>query len=139
MKDYQFKRLNHKYLNFKVTARGQQLVQGYQPDVVLNRNNEYLILECENGTSRKHFLGGLIKAAKFLSGNKSGILVFVILVKPNTNEIQLSNHLKPYLDWVKPLTNLRDIYVISVENYCLKKEVPIELLGNKFLNSSKKV
>ena len=138
MKDFQFKRLDHKYSDFDVTGRGQQLAQGYKPDVVLRKKDKYVILESEHGTSRKHFLGGSLKAAKFLSGDNSGILVFVILIKDNTNEVQISNHLAQYLTYIKSLTNLREIYVISDDNYCPSK-IPIEICGSKFLELSQKV
>ena len=117
MKDFDFKRLNHKFKNYNITLRGGKLADGYKPDMVLCLGESYIILECENGTSRKHFIGGLLKAAKFLTGDKEGILVYVILIKKNTTERQIAKHLRPYLDWISSLTSLREVYIISDEKY----------------------
>jgi hypothetical protein len=138
MKDALFKKLNHKYLDFDTYTRGQQLSEGYKPDVVLKKGSKYVILESEHGSSRKHFLGGLIKAAKFLSGQNSGILVFVIQIKNNTSEVQISNHLCQYLRWVKSLTNLEEVHVISDINYC-SRSVPLEICGTEFMNLAESV
>lgn len=138
MRDSIFKKLNHKYLDFDVHLRGEQLADGYKPDVVLKNGSRHVILESEHGSSRKHFLGGLIKAAKFLSGKNSGILVFVILIKSNTNEVQISKHLSQYLAWVKALTNLEDVYVISDANYCAE-ENPVEICSDEFMKDALKV
>ncbi len=138
MKDSQFKNLEHKFKDFKIIANGQQLDDGYKPDVVLNKGSEYVILESEHGSSRKHFLGGLMKAAKYLSGSRTGILVFVIKIKENTNESQISDHLAQYLHWIKSLTNLKEVYVISDANYCPSK-IPLEICEKEFLKASMKV
>ncbi|MEQ9403863.1 MAG: hypothetical protein RIM99_09775 [Cyclobacteriaceae bacterium] len=138
MKDALFKKLDHKYLDYKTFTTGQELAKGYKPDVVLKRESKYVIFESEHGSSRKHFLGGLIKAAKFLSGKNSGILVFVILIKDNTNESQISNHLGQYLKWIKSLTNLEEIYVISDAKYSPGQN-PLEVCGIEFLKAAKRV
>jgi len=138
MKDSIFKKLEHKYLDYNIFMNGQQLVPGYKPDVVLKKGSEYVILESEHGSSRKHFLGGLIKAAKFLSDNNLGILIFVILLRDNTNEVQISNHLSQYLKWIKSLTNLEEIYVIPDIKYC-PKEKPLEICGTEFMKVAKRV
>ncbi|MEQ9375300.1 MAG: hypothetical protein RIG68_08985 [Imperialibacter sp.] len=138
MKDALFKKLDHKYLDFKTFTRGQQLAEGYKPDIVLKKSSKYVILESEHGPSRKHFLGGLVKAGKFLSGKNSGILVFVILIKTNTTEYQISNHLSQYLKWIKPLTNLEEVYVISDVDYCPGKN-PLEICGTEFLTVAERV
>ncbi|NVN18241.1 hypothetical protein GUA46_07800 [Muricauda sp. HICW] len=138
MLDKYFKRLNHKSKGYQVTHRGQQLSYGYKPDLVLVDDYErYIILESEHGTSRKHFIGGMIKAAHFLTKN-NGVLIFVILVKKNTTEEQIANHLSSYLKWIKSLTKLRDVYVLSDLNYCSENE-PIELLGKRFKEIALKV
>ncbi|MFT7157846.1 MAG: hypothetical protein ACI8Q1_002870 [Parvicella sp.] len=138
MKDAIFKKLEHQYIDYNIFMNGQQLAPGYKPDLVLKKGSEYVILESEHGSSRKHFLGGLIKAAKFLSDNNFGILVFVILLRDNTNEVQISNHLGQYLKWIKSLTNLEEIYVISDVNYCPGKN-PLEICGTEFLNVAERV
>lgn len=123
MYDSDFKKLEHKYKSFNITHRGHELIEGYKPDVVLNKNNNYVIMECEHSTSRKHFLGGFIKASKFLIGSKKGILIFVIFEKRNTSVRQIYDHLKPYFYWVEPLTNLERVYFISDNNYCIDGDI----------------
>lgn len=138
MKDSEFKSKVHSANGYEIFLKGEELFKGYKPDFVLRKINEFIILESEHGTSRKHFLGGMIKASKYLVGNKKGALVFVIKLKNNTTEENIALHLKPYLEWVEPLTNLRDVYVISDMKYCAS-EVPIKILGNEFKCSSLKV
>ncbi len=133
MIDKEFKKLKHNCKGYEITHIGGELTKGYKPDIVLSINNQnYMILESEHGTSRKHFIGGMIKAAKFLTKEKKGILVFIILIKDNTKEINIAKQLKPYLNWIKKLTNLRDVYIIADTKYC-KHKVPIELLSKEFL------
>ena len=115
----------------KIIKTGGELVKGYKPNTVLQKKNEFIIMECDTGTSRKGYLGAMIKAAKFLSNDKSGILIFVIKEKSNTKVHQISEHLKDYFTWIKPLTNLRAIHLISNEKYC-PLETPIKILGKNF-------
>ena len=68
--DKQFKELNHTFKGYAKYLCGQSLEPGYKPDFVLKKGNEYLILESENSSSRKTFVGGMIKAAHFLQNEK---------------------------------------------------------------------
>lgn len=77
----------------------------------------YIILESENSSSRKTFVGGMIKAAHFLQGDKNGMLVFVIVPKPNTTAFVIAEHLKPYLQWISNTSNLKDVYIIDAKHY----------------------
>ncbi|NKI30774.1 hypothetical protein [Croceivirga thetidis] len=138
MKDSEFKGKAHSANGYEIFLKGGELFKGYKPDFVLRKNNSFIILESEHGTSRKHFLGGMIKASKYLVGKKKGTLVFVIKLKNNTTEENIALHLKPYLEWIRPLTNLRDVYVISDMKYCAS-EMPIRILEDEFKNSSLKV
>src|SRR6266498_1828727 len=113
MKDNFFKKLIHSADKYEIVKTGSQLDKGYKPDAVLQRKNEFIIMECDTGTSRKGYLGAMIKAAKFLANEKKGILVLVIKEKDNTKVHQIYEHLKDYYDWIKPLTNLKAIYLIS--------------------------
>lgn len=140
MLDADFKRLRHSYQNYELVSTGGELIKGYKPDVVLKKENNYLILESEHSTSRKHILGGMIKAAKFLSNNEVGRLVFVLQVKKNTTVQQIQNHLSDYLIWIKPLSNLRDVYIIADVEYCKdKSSMPLELFCDEFHRRSFKV
>jgi|GEM_PF-1133523 len=138
MLDSAFKQLHHKYLDFKIIHRGSELATGYKPDVVLQKDNQYIILESEHSTNRKTFLGGFLKAAKFLTGNKHGFLVFVLKIQDNTNEDQISLHLGQYLNFISAITNLKEVYVISDENYC-RDDQPSVIKGEEFLKFAKKV
>lgn len=117
MKDRQFKDAPHIYRDYTMLKDGQELTAGYKPDYVLISGDNYVILESERNTSRKAFVGGMIKAAKFLQKTKTGFLVYVIQEKDNTKASQIAAHLKDYLHWIKPLTNMRKVYVISVDEY----------------------
>lgn len=117
MKDRQFKDAPHIYRDYTMLKDGQELTAGYKPDYVLASAKDYVILESERNTSRKGFVGGMIKAAKFLQTPKSGFLVYVIQEKDNTTVSQIASHLVAYFNWIKPLTNLRKVYVISVDEY----------------------
>jgi hypothetical protein len=131
MKDNFFKNLLHNAKGYSVLNSGGQLVKGYKPDTVLQKGNEYIIMECDTGTSRKGYLGAMLKAARFLSNERKGVLVLVIKEKPNTKVKQIAEHLREYLAWLKPLTNLRVVYLIEVTNYCPDK-IPLQLLSSEF-------
>ena len=138
MLDSVFKQLQHKYLDFKIIHRGSELATGYKPDVVLQKDSHYVILESEHSTNRKTFLGGFLKAAKILTGNNHGILVLVLKIQDNTNEHQISLHLGQYLKFINTLTNLKEVYVISDENYC-RDDQPCVIKGEEFLKLARKV
>jgi len=138
MKDREFKDLKHFAKDFKFYLNGQELMNGYKPDLVLKKEEEYIILESEVSTSRKGYIGGMVKAAKFLSHEKRGILIYVIELKKNATPSQISKHLEQYLYWIKELTNLKDVYIISDIDYCTES-TPIEILSTEFINKSVKV
>ena len=56
--DQDFKLLKHECKGYDVFLQGEDAESGYRPDYVLKRDNEYIILESENATSRKTFIGG---------------------------------------------------------------------------------
>jgi hypothetical protein len=131
MKDNLFKRLLHNAKGYSLVKTGGQLVKGYKPDTVLSKGNEYIIMECDTGTSRKGYLGAMLKAARFLTNENKGILILVIKEKTNTTVNQIAAHLQEYLIWLKPLTNLRVVYLIETTKYC-PDEIPIKILGAAF-------
>lgn len=102
---------------------GQELEDGYKPDYVLKNETGYIILESENTSSRKTFVGGMIKAAHFLQNEKRGQLVFVIVPKENTTALAIAKHLKPYLTWIEHCTNLKDVFVIEAKYYYANDKV----------------
>lgn len=115
--DKVFKSLQHSHLGFQSLYTGQTLETGYKPDCVLKKGNQYIILESENSSSRKTYVGGMIKAAHFLQNEKKGKLIFVIVPKKNTKAETIAKHLKPYLVWLSDKTNLRDVFVIEAKKY----------------------
>lgn len=135
MKDKLFKNLLHNAKGYSVLNSGGQLVKGYKPDTVLQKRNEYIIMECDTGTSRKGYLGAMLKAARFLSNERKGILVLVIKEKPNIKVKQIAEHLQEYLVWLQPLTNLRIVYLIETTKYCADK-IPLQILSSEFESSA---
>lgn len=131
MKDNLFKQLLHSAEGYAVLNSGGQLTKGYKPDTVLQNGNDYIIMECDTGTSRKGYLGAMLKAARFLTSEKNGKLVLVIKEKPNTTVKQIAEHLREYLAWLRPLTNLRTVYLIETTMYCPDK-IPLRLLSSEF-------
>lgn len=131
MNDATFRALQHVAENYIVTGRGHKLVDGYKPDAVLNFESNYIIMECDTGTTRKGFLGGMIKAAKFLTENRNGVFIAVVAERDNTKAQQIFKHLSPYFEWVKPITNLSALYVISSIDYCCN-EKPLEIFSKPF-------
>ena len=129
--DMIFKSLGHSCKGYKMYKDGQSLEQGYKPDYVLKKDDNYIILESENSSSRKTFVGGLIKAAHYLQEERTGILVFIIVPKKNTKASSISSHLKKYFDWIKDSTNLREIHVIEAGHY-LNEEKVVKLLSRDF-------
>lgn len=117
IKDKVFKGLNHTFKSYQKFLDGGEIENGYKPDFVLKKNNEYIILESENSSSRKLFIGGLIKASHFLTGKKSGILLFVMVPKKNTTAISIAKQIKVYFSWIKDKTNLKEVWIIECNKY----------------------
>ena len=138
MGDKEFKNLKHTAKNYLIYKNGQELIKGYKPDVVLKNKNNFIIMESEVSTSRKGYIGGMIKAAKFLTGENSGILVYVIQVRKNTTPKQIVTHLRDYFNWIKTLTRLEDIFVISDKDYYVEK-MPLEIFSEEFIRIAEKV
>lgn len=136
MEDSFFKNLLHNADNFTIISTGQEIAKGYKPDIVLQNDEEYIIMECDTGSTRKGFVGGMIKAAKYLTGDKKGIAVFVIKEKKNTTVKQIHAHLIPYFEWIQPITNLNAVYIISTDEYCSLTS-PLKLLDEIFVQQAK--
>jgi len=111
---------------------------GYKPDYVLRKNSEYIILESENTSSRKTYVGGMMKAAHFLQGEKKGKLIFALVPKENTTASSIAKHLKPYLKWIGDKTNLKEVYVIEAAAY-YANELVLALDCKGFKNCALKV
>jgi hypothetical protein len=138
MEDRIFKNLLHNADNFEIISTGQEITKGYKPDIVLQNGDDYIIMECDTNTTRKGYIGGMVKAAKYLSGKKKGIAIFVIKEKKNTTVNQIYAHLTPYFEWIEPLTNLRAVYIISTDTYCALN-TPLKILDTVFMTEAKAI
>jgi len=136
--DKVFKALKHECEEYSIYSKGQEVELGYKPDFVLNSGNSYIILESENSASRKTYVGGMVKAAHFLQGPKTGILVFVIVPKENTKASSIANHLVKYFKWIKDKTNLSEVYVIEASHYYIDGMVA-SVNSDNFLSKAIKV
>lgn len=130
-----FKSLSHKCKGYQKFLKGESIEQGYKPDYVLKKGNDYIILESENSSSRKTFVGGMVKAAHFLRNEKTGTLVFIIVPKVNTKAISIANHLEVYFNWLKNMTNLEKVIVIEANKYYTGTSV-LEIGSTEFQKSS---
>lgn len=136
--DRQFKDLLHCCNGYNNHLDGQEIEIGYKPDVVLRNGNDFLILESENSSNRKTFIGGMIKAAHYLQGERSGTLVFIMVPKDNTTAKSITEQLRTYFNWLKDKTNLKEIYVIEAGQY-YANDCVLELLGTDFSTTALKV
>jgi hypothetical protein len=136
--DKEFKKLLHCCKGYTMHLNGQVLEPGYKPDYALKKDNDYIILECDNNSSRKHIIGGMIKAAHFLQGERTGRLVCIIAPKDNTKAESISKQLRTYFNWIKDKTNLREVHVIETGLY-YSQEVVVELFGKQFKKIALKV
>lgn len=123
--DQLFKALKHTCKGYETFLKGATLESGYKPDFVLKCGNEYIILESENSSSRKTFVGALTKAAHFLQGERTGTLVLVIVPKKNTKASSIAKHLKNYFIWIKSISNIKEVYVIDAKEYLVNEKVII--------------
>ena len=137
MGDLEFKELKHQIGELKISTRGSVVANGYKPDItVVDRDSRLMfILECEEKTDRKSFLGDVVKAEKYAEDCcATPILVIVMKEYDNTTLRQISNHLKPYVSWlsnIKPRgLNLSQILIIADLDYELSIEHK-EYLGSQ--------
>src|SRR3546814_1446041 len=103
MKDAEFKMLNHPISADWIASRGREVAPGYKPDVTVRDASGALafILEAEQKTDRKAFLGDLIKAEMYAEQEGANpTLLIVMQPQPNTTTEQIANHLRPYGAWL---------------------------------------
>lgn len=125
MKDSIFKGLRHPVSNGEsVETRGIAVADGYKPDITVtdDSNSVVYILESEQKTDRKAFLGDVIKAEMYAEQNKiRPKLIIVMREFKNTTTQQIAEHLKPYAVWLEQKNegtlNLSGIQVLSDSEY----------------------
>lgn len=126
MLDAEFKALNHPVGDLLIASRGTAVATGYKPDVTVRDTEGMLrfILESEQKTDRKAFLGALIKAEMYAEEqHASPELVIVMQPANNTTTNQIANHLRPYKEWLARIKggslSLMAIHVMSDVDYRL--------------------
>ena len=126
----------HRVGQLKIGSRGSEVTAGYKPDITVVDTSGQLkfILESEQKTDRKAFLGAVVKALKYAEECKaSPMLVIVMQPQPNTTVKQIAKHIQPYAAWLKQRLNgglnLSGILVISDTDYQASVNAN-ELLGS---------
>ncbi len=124
MNDAKFKALSHPIGNNKVATRGTAVATGYKPDITVRdeEGNLTYILESEQKTDRKAFLGDLLKAEMYAEQQQAKpALVIVMQPQDNTTTQQIATHLSPYIKWLARKQggnlNLTHIHILSDADY----------------------
>ena len=137
MDDAAFKKLSHCVVPpLQIGSRGSTVMAGYKPDITIQDAAHALrfILESEQKTDRKAFLGDLVKAERYAEEqNARPELVIVMQQFTNTTTQQIADHLRPYADWLRRLKagklHLAAILLISDSAYLASIEAG-EALGS---------
>jgi hypothetical protein len=136
MKDADFKKLAHPVGRNVIASRGSAVSTGYKPDITV-RNPEgklLFILEPEQKTDRKAFLGDLIKAEMYSEQQKSSPeLIIVMQPFDNTTTQQIADHIRPYKNWLAEkkggTLSISSMQVLSDDEY-IKATTACEELGS---------
>ncbi len=104
MKDAVFKALRHPIGGGAIASSGSAVSSGYKPDITVKDADGVLqfILESEQKTDRKAFLGDLMKAEMFAESQKAHPeLIIVMQCFKNTTTKQIADHIRPYMNWIR--------------------------------------
>jgi len=104
MKDSEFKRLAHNVGDLKIATSGVAVCEGYKPDITLTDKSGKLryILECEQKTDRKAFIGDLVKAEHLSQLEKARPTLLIVMREfDNTTVQQISYQLEMYAKWLR--------------------------------------
>lgn len=137
MRDSEFKSANHCVGIAVIKTRGSEVFTGYKPDLTVRAESDgklLFILESEQKTDRKAFLGSLMKAEMFAEvEDASPELIIVMQIMSNTTVQHIANHIEPYVQWLSKIKggnlNLSAIHVMSDIDY-LESIVSAEELGS---------
>lgn len=138
MKDRDFKILKHHSKGYSKFSVGRVIENNFSPDYVLNKGNDFILIEHETEPNRKTIVADVIKAAHFLQGERTGLLVIVMTPKRNSSLQSYPNHVQPYLVWIMDKTNLKEVYFISEADYFQNGNV-LEINNKKFKELSIKI
>lgn len=124
MKDADFKKLNHPIGTNIIASSGSAVSTGYKPDITVKDINGVLkfIIESEQKTDRKAFLGDLLKAEMHADQQKAcPELIIVMQPFENTTTKQIADHLRPYKQWLTQKQNgklnLSGVHILSDDEY----------------------
>ena len=125
MKDATFKACKHQVgKGNKIASSGKEVSKGYKPDVTVEdaKGNLLYIIECEQKTDRKAFLGDFIKAEFHAEHKKQHPRLIIVMQKfNNTTTRQIAAHLRPYIKWLKSKgggqLSLSAVQVLSDKEY----------------------
>ena len=124
MEDADFKALNHPIGTNVVASTGTAVSPGYKPDVTVKDSQGTIrfILESEQKTDRKAFLGDLLKAEMHSEQQKAAPeLIIVMQQYGNTTTKQIADHIRPYKLWLAQkkggVLSLSAIHVLSDAEY----------------------
>jgi hypothetical protein len=138
MKDSDFKKLKHYAKGYMTYSDGNKIENNFCPDYVLQKGNEFILIEHETVPNRKTVLADMVKAAHFLQENKTGILVIVMTPKRKSSLESYSKYIEQYFEWVKGITNLNEIYFIHESAY-QQNEIVLEIKSTMFNDLSTKI
>ena len=126
MKDATFKACEHQFgKDNNIASIGEEVSEGYKPDVTVKdaKGNLLYILECEQKTDRKAFLGDFIKAEFHAEHKQQHPRLIIVMQELNntTTTQQIAAHLRPYIKWLKQKgggqLSLSAVQVLSDEEY----------------------
>ena len=116
----------------KIASKGTEVSKEYNPDVTVGykpdvtvedaNGNLLYILECEQKTDRKAFLGTFIKAEYHAEHKKQKPELIIVMQEcNNTTTEQIAAHLRLYIEWLKSKgggqLSLSAVQVLSDEEY----------------------
>lgn len=140
MRDSDFKKLGHIVGSRATLTCGTMVSEGYKPDVTVTdaEGNLNFILESEQKTDRKAFLGDIIKALKYAAEREATPkLIIVMQPQSNTTIGQISKHLQSYVTWLNekmgPGFNLSGIFIIEDNAYLASVNAAEPLWSSPFL------
>ena len=87
----------------RIASCGSEVSDGYKPDLTVTdlRGALQFIVECEQKTDRKAFLGDLLKAERYAEECKANpTLVIVMKQADNTKVQQIARQIQSYAHWL---------------------------------------
>jgi hypothetical protein len=139
MKDADFKSLSHPIGVNLIASSGSAVSTGYKPDITVKDTNGVLkfILESEQKTDRKAFLGDLLKAEMHAEQHGANPeLVIVMSPFRNTTTLQIADHIRPYKMWLEKKNggalHLSGVQVLSDADYIAAIAAGEQLGSTKF-------